>query len=156
MRAFLYDTWAFLALANAADPHHQAAVEADRRLEALGYAAVTTEYVVDETLTGLNVAAGARVALRFADLLGARVLGEDVLLLEIDAARRERAMTLFRRIASEERRLSFTDCTSFAAMHELGLEIAFTADRHFVRAGRSVRPLFERRAGGLVARLPSD
>jgi hypothetical protein len=34
-------------------------------------------------------------------------------------------------------------------MHELGIVNAFTADRHFYRAGRGVRPLVERKAGRL-------
>jgi len=147
MRAFLYDTWAFIALANRADPHHSLAVEADRRLEAAGYVGVTTDYVLDETLTGLHMAGGAQVSLTFASLLDTRIRSDEVLLTEITATRRERALAVFRRIAPQEDRLSFTDCTSFAVMHELGVELAFTADRHFHRAGKRIRPIFERRGG---------
>ncbi|HVE85375.1 MAG TPA: hypothetical protein VND93_21125, partial [Myxococcales bacterium] len=137
--------WAFMALANRADSYHSLAVEADRRLEAEGYVGLTTDYVLDETLTGLHMAAGAHVSLTFADLLDTRIQSEDVLLAEITAVRRERALAVFRRMAPQENRLSFTDCTSFIVMHELGVELAFTADRHFHRAGRRIRPIFERR-----------
>ncbi len=67
MRYFFYDTWAFLALTNSADPNHELAAHADRSLESMGYIGATSDYVLDETLTGLHAAAGSRVALTFAD-----------------------------------------------------------------------------------------
>jgi len=147
VRAFFYDTWAFLALANTADDGHAIAVEADAHMERAGYAAVTSDYVVDETLTGLHAAAGAPVALAFADAIAARTAAGELTLTDVTAPRRERALTLFRRLAPDALRLSFTDCTSFALMHEFGITAAFTADPHFHRAGRGVCPLIIRRAG---------
>ena len=35
---------------------------------------------------------------------------------------------------------SFTDCTSFVVMRELGIREALTTDRHFVQAGFGIRP----------------
>jgi predicted nucleic acid-binding protein len=154
LRAFFYDTWAFLALANAADPWHASSVEADRKLEARGLAGVTSDYILDETVTSLHVAAGYSVAVRFLDLIEARIQGKDILLAEVGAPRRERALALFRRLGRNSPRLSFTDCTSFAIMHELGIRSAFTADTDFHRAGGGVRPLFVRRGGMLQLELP--
>ena len=154
MRAFFYDTWAFVALADAKDPHHALAHEADLFLEKEGYVAVTSDYVVDETLTLLNAAGGAKVAVAFADGLFDRVQAQELLLAEVSRARREEAWALFKKLAPAERRLSFTDCTSFAIMRELACGLAFTADRHFHRAGKGIRPLFERKEGKLEAVLP--
>ncbi len=151
MKAFFYDTWAFAALANRRDPGHAVAVLVDRRLEQLGYAAVTSDYVLDETLTLLCVAAGGPVAIKFLDDLIARVNGGDLLLVEVSIARREHAFRLFRKHCSGERQFSFSDATSFAIMHELGIQAAFTADGHFRRAGKGVRPLIERLRGGYGA-----
>jgi predicted nucleic acid-binding protein len=156
VRGFFYDTWAFVALCNSADAHHTAAAGLDLELERRGYVGVTTDYVFDETLTALHQAAGPRVALAFADLFTARVAADDLLLAEVNGVRRGRALALFRRLSREEPRLSFTDCASFAVMHELGLELAFTADRHFHRAGKRVRPLLVAERGRLVARLPAE
>jgi predicted nucleic acid-binding protein len=153
-RTFFYDTWGFLALANATDPHHAVAEEADRALKDAGYVSATSDYILDETLTGLHVAAGAKVALEGADLLLARIAAGELLLFEVSASRRGAALTLFRRLAPQAPRLSFTDCTSLAIMREQRIELAFTADRNFHRAGRGIRPLFERVGKELVARLP--
>jgi predicted nucleic acid-binding protein len=62
------------------------------------------------------------------------------------------ALNLFRKLAPEEERLSFTDCTSLAVMRELGITLAFTADRHFHRAGKGIRPLLVRERRRLIFR----
>jgi len=154
VRAFFYDTWAFLALANAADRWHALSVEADRKLEARGYVAVTSDYILDETITSLHVQAGYPVAERFLDIVEARVRGKDLLLVEVSAPRRERALALFRRLGPDSPRLSFTHCTSFAIMRELGIRSAFTADADFHRAGGGVRPLLLGRGRTLHLELP--
>ena len=155
MRAFFYDTWAFVALANKADPHHALAVELDRELEKQGYVAATSDYVIDEAITLLHLSGGARAALALLDVIEARTAASELLLLEIHAERRARAVEIFRKLAAEEPRLSFTDCTSFGAMRELGIQLAFTADRHFHRAGAGIRPLLERRGARLLSNLPA-
>jgi uncharacterized protein len=154
VRAFFYDTWGFMALANRGDPDHSAATQADHELEALGYAATTSDYVLDETLTLLHAVAGARVALAFLDLFESRVAGEELLLLQVTGDRHARSLSLFRRLAAKVPRISFTDCTSLCLMQELGIELAFTADAHFRAAGRGIRPLFARKGSRLLADLP--
>jgi predicted nucleic acid-binding protein len=151
MRAFFYDTWALVALANRRDPGHAVAAELDAALEERGHAAVTTDYVLDEAVTLLHSLAGAKVSVSFLEIMETRALGRDLLVATITDARRARGGEVFRRIAPEERRLSFTDATSFAVMKELGVELAFTADRHFHRAGSGIRPLVEERRGRYVA-----
>jgi predicted nucleic acid-binding protein len=143
MHAFFYDTWAFIALANARDPAHEVAAELDRKLERAGYVGVTSDFVLDETLTFLNAVAGAQVAFTFLDGFLSRVAARDIQLVDVGSARRGHAIALFRKLAPGERRLSFTDATSFALMHELAISLAFTADAHFHRAGRGVRPLVQ-------------
>jgi predicted nucleic acid-binding protein len=156
VRSFFYDTWAFLALANTRDRHHDLCVEADRQLEKEGYVAITSDYIFDETLTSLHVAAGPTVAVTFADLLLSRVNAEELLLVQVNEERQRKALELFRRLCRSERRLSFTDCTSFAVMQELECKIAFTADRHFHRAGKGIRPLLQRDGERLSLYLPAD
>lgn len=151
MRAFYYDTWAFLALANRRDPHHEVAAQLDAALEQARYVAVTSHDVLDETVTGLHITAGHSVALRFLELMEARVRGSELMLVEPTADRREAAAGLFRRLAPDTPRLSLTDCSSMTVMQELGIELAFTADRHFHRAGPGIRPLLQPGPSGLHA-----
>lgn len=155
MRAFFYDTWAFVALADKRDPHHGLAVEADRLLEARGYVGATSDYVLDETLTLLNAAGGASTAIAFAEGIAARAEAQELLVSMVDRERQAQALELFKKLAPSDRRLSFTDCTSFAVMQELECQLAFTADRHFHRAGGGIRPLFERLEGKLELLMPT-
>jgi predicted nucleic acid-binding protein len=150
MKAVFYDSWAFTALADRKDPGHAAAVEVDRGLEQLGYVGVTSDYVLDEVLTLLCSIAGGHVACKFLDDFSTRVSAGDLQLLEVSSSRREHAFRLFRKHCVSERQFSFTDATSFAIMHELGIQDAFTADRHFRRAGRGARPLIETVRGAYV------
>ncbi len=149
-RAFFYDTWAFVALSNTRDPDHAAAERMDRELESQGYAATTSDYVLDETLTLLHLVAGPRVALDFLEAFESRIAGEDLLLLEVNSERRSRALDLFRRLAPRVPRISFTDSTSLTLMRELDIGLAFTADAHFRAAGRGIRPLFARKGRVLL------
>lgn len=154
MHAVFYDTWAWAAIGNAADGHHALGVQLDRDLEARGYVPVITDYVFDETLTLLHASAGARASLPFSELLLLRVETGNVHWLDIDAERRREALELFAKLAPAEPRISFTDCTSFAVMRELGINFAFSPDRHFHRAGSGIRPLLERLGGRLRVCLP--
>lgn len=145
MKTYFYDTWAFVTLANTADPHHGASVDLDRSLEANGFVGLTSDYVLDETATLLQVAAGADVAITFLELIEEQIATKAIQLVEVSHARRLRAIETFKKLAPTEPRLSFTDCTSFALMRELKISLAFTADRHFHRAGAGIRPLLELR-----------
>ena len=143
MRAWFYDTWGFRALVNRSDAGRDVAVEADRWRESHGIVVVTTDYVLDETLTALQRRPGPDAAIRFADEIDCLVDGGELTLVHVDPTRRRAALEVFRRRARDVPRLSFTDCTTFAVMAELGVEVAFTADRHFHRAGDGIRPLFD-------------
>ena len=108
MRAFFYDTWAFLALANRADPHHELCATLDVALEDAAYVPVTSEYVLDETITGLHTRAGSTAALAFVDLVEDRIVADDLLLVEITPPRRATpAIGLKPAFQSFDRRLQF-------------------------------------------------
>jgi predicted nucleic acid-binding protein len=154
VRALFYDTWGFVALANARDPSHDVAADADRACEEHGWVTVTSDYVIDETLTLVHTTAGASAAVLVLDALLTQMEGEPLMLVDVTRARRERAYELFRKLAPDTPRLSFTDCTSFVIMQELEIDVAFTADSHYHRPGGSIRPLFERTERGLRYRLP--
>jgi predicted nucleic acid-binding protein len=123
----LVDTGAWFASVVPWDANHVAARDWLRRnREPL----VTTDYVVDETLTLLRVRHEAPRALA----LGALFFRGDLATIHFLSESEVRgAWTLFERFADKE--WSFTDCTSKLVIESLGLSTAFSFDQHFRQFG---------------------
>ena len=131
MKIFL-DTSALVALYNADDVHHQ---EARGTMDALKDGRIsftrfyTTDYIMDETLTYMS-----RVLRDHGLAVG---VGKALLnspfttLIHVDSDLFQKAWETFQTCQG----LSFTDCTSFAAMELNGINQAFTYDSHFKTAG---------------------
>jgi hypothetical protein len=96
---------------------------------------ITSDYVIDETLTLLRLRLGIDAAEAWWHTIAfsRRVVRELV-----HEERAERARGLFFRYRDKD--FSFTDCTSFALMRELRLKEALTTDRHFRQAGFQMLP----------------
>ena len=124
-----------MACADAADPAHlRAATSRDAALEE-GLPLVTTDFVVDETLTLLRL----RLGLGPADAWWRQIEGSRRLRWErISVERFDKARQLFFRY--RDKRFSFTDCTSFVVMQELKLSRALATDRHFRQMGFQTVP----------------
>src|SRR6202162_6539299 len=124
-----------MACADESDPAHQRARQApDAALEE-GKILVSTDYVVDETLTLIRV----RLSLIAAEAWWAQLEGSSRLRWEwIGTARAEKARKLFFRYRDKD--YSFTDCTSFVVMQELKLKQALTTDHHFQQMSFDVLP----------------
>ena len=124
-----------MACADAADSaHHRARQARDSALES-GKVLVTTDYVIDETLTLIRL----RLTLAAAEDWWTQLEGSSRLRWEwIDVARAEKARDIFFR--HRDKKYSFTDCTSFVVMKELKLKQALTTDRHFRQMGFEVFP----------------
>lgn len=136
MKAGLFvDTAGWVAMADAADPAHAACrASRDEWLEG-GGVLVSSDYVLDETLTLLRMRLGHAAAARWWE----QVEGSHRLRWEwVDPPRAERARGWFFRWADKD--FSFTDCTSFVLMKELRLKRALTTDHHFRQAGFEVVP----------------
>lgn len=135
MKDLFVDTAGWLMLADRADPDHEAARSArDGRLRAGGIL-VSTDYVVDETLTLLRV----RLGLDAAEEWWRRVESSDRILWErIDDLRAEKARAWFFRW--RDKTFSFTDCTSFVVMRERRIRTALTSDRRFRQARLAILP----------------
>ena len=131
------DTAGFLALWDASDEHHARALRLQSELARRRRKLVTTDYIVDETVTLLLVRHSHAAAVDFLRTLQATQWIE---LVWIDSERFDAAAELFLR--NDDKEYSFTDDVSFAVMHELGLQDAFTTDHHFRQAG--FNPLLRR------------
>ena len=135
MKGLFVDTAGWMACADQADPAHKCACKArDAALEQ-GEVLVTSDYVVDETLTLLR----KRLGLAAAEAWWKQVEGSSRLRWEwIDIARAEKARSLFFRYRDKD--YSLTDCTSFVVMQELRLKQSLTTDDHFRQMGFRILP----------------
>jgi len=129
------DTGAFLARYLPRDQHHASAVDAWGRLAAQKARLVTSNFVVDETLTLL-----ARwTEPGFAVQRGRALYASDSLtILRPDATDELAALERMQKLADQG--VSFTDALSFVLMARNRLTTAFTFDRHFADAGFLVWP----------------
>ena len=135
MKGLFVDTAGWMACADASDPSHAAAGEArDTALEQ-GALLVTTDYVMDETLTLIRMRLGLPAAKAWLD----QIEGSSRLRWEwIGMERAEKARKAFFRF--RDKSYSFTDCTSLVVMQELRLKQVLTTDRHFRQMGFQMLP----------------
>lgn len=124
------DTGAFLALYIKRDPYHP---RASKIFPSLPRPFSTSNHVVDELATLLGRTAGYRYA---ADRIDDLYASESIDVLSSTRDDEIEATRWMRKYA--DKKISFTDCISFALMRRLGIRMAFTFDRHFRNAGFQV------------------
>jgi uncharacterized protein len=129
-RRIFGDTSFFFALVAKRDPAHHPAVAAYEKLLQAGASVVTTDYIVDETLTLTKARIDARTSLTLLD----RMERSEAIDLQTLTAERFLASKRYFHKHSDHG-YSFTDCTSFVVMDELTIRAALTTDRHFKEAG---------------------
>ncbi len=121
------DTGAWFAAAVPSDPNHPAA---SSWLSSNTEPLLTTNYVVDETLTLLRARGEKTRALLLGEGFFNDRLAEIYLLAEDDISF---AWEAFKRFDDKE--WSFTDCTSKVVIERLGITQAFAFDHHFRQFG---------------------
>lgn len=121
------DTGAWYASLVPDDPDHARAVE---WLAANRSSLLTTDYVIDETLTLFRVRGERKRAL----LLGAKFF--DSGLAEIHKITTNDLMLAWKTFEQfDDKSWSFTDCTSKVVMEQLGIKVAFAFEHHFQQFG---------------------
>ena len=121
------DTGAWFASSVPWDPDHAAAA---RWLTQNTEPLLTTDYIVDETLTLLRSRGERNRALRYADDF---FLGQLASLYFLTADDIREARQVFIRYSDKE--WSFTDCTSKVVIEKLQITTAFAFDHHFHQFG---------------------
>ena len=132
------DTSAFLALVNEKDNEHVAAkqfLEDIKNGKIRVKKIITSDYIIDETLTRIRYSVGHKEAVEWGkDILASKVIEKIEIQREIFGL----AWELFQ--TYEDKKLSFTDCTSFALMKKKGIEKVFSFDEDFTRLGFVLLP----------------
>ncbi|MBI2008113.1 PIN domain-containing protein [Candidatus Amesbacteria bacterium] len=133
MTTIFIDSGPFRAAANKSDDNH---LKARAQFEELGvgtFKLMTSDYVVDETYTGLLTRPGYWAAMGFDETL-------KVSRIKIEFIGQERffkSQEVFRRF-NKDKKWSFTDCTSYVVMKELKIKTVFAFDKNFEEMGFKV------------------
>ena len=126
------DTSALLALADSEDKNHRAArsIHDGGILRGKYGRMVTSDYVLDEAFTLLKSTLGMAAV---ENLAASVSTSKSVQRVWVGPQHFQDALSMMRSHA--DKAWSFTDCTSFVIMKELGIPRAFTFDRDFKQAG---------------------
>ncbi|MFX1563644.1 MAG: type II toxin-antitoxin system VapC family toxin [Promethearchaeota archaeon] len=137
MRLFV-DTSGFKAFYDNSDRHHSRATKfiQELRERRLPYTFVfTSDYIFDETVTLIRMAHSHANAVKFGEaVLASRIIN----LVKLDDEVVHAAWILFKKY--HDKAFSFTDCTSFALMKQMGVQDAFAFDKNFEQAGFRMLP----------------
>ena len=96
---------------------------------------ITSDYVMDETVTLLQSRIGHNYAVKFLDTLQA---SQQIELIYLTPSHIVETIRLFRNRV--DKGWSFTDCSSFVLMREYQIQNAFAFDEHFQQAGFQTKP----------------
>ncbi len=132
------DTWAWVALARKDDQYHAVAQKEHRRLQQSRRRYVTTDFILNETISFLYAKQTPAQAEAFVDGLW-KTIDEGVhQLIHVSAVQFRRAWQLRRRYRDKPD-ISFVDFTSMVVMQDLGLAEIFNGDAHFLQVGLGFR-----------------
>ena len=140
MNEYAFADSSFLAARfNVRDRDHRAAIAFVRDQKGAGpdaFRIVLSDYVFDEAVTALLVRSGGD---DLASAAGQAILGSGNLrLVRVETPVFQAAWKLF--VQRGDKRWSFTDCTSFVLMGNLGIRKALTFDANFRQAGFATFP----------------
>lgn len=124
MKVFV-DTSAFCALAIPKDQHNRRAKSIYKQIHKDKAIICTSDYVLDEAYTLLKMRGSHSTAVKFMNQMDKC----NIAILRVTEDIEESAKTIFRKI--DDKRLSYTDCTSFALINQPGIDAVFAFDEHF-------------------------
>ena len=135
MNKTFIDTSAFIALTDSSDKNHVAASNYLKKLISKHIPLLTSNFVVDESITRIKRALGIEPAIIFRNSLKS---SSQLEIIYIDDKIEDLAWEIMQKY--KDQKFSYTDCTSFALMRMRKTGIAFTFDKHFKIAGFEIVP----------------
>lgn len=138
-RHIFVDTSAWIALVDESDRHHrEAKAYYEQQIRQMGVELITSDYIIDETLTLIRYRMGMLFAQRFWNSIEQARSQNILRTIWVGQKTWQEAVALFFRYADQ--RFSFTDCTSFALLSQEPVDAVFSFDRDFVVAGFLTEP----------------
>ena len=128
-RHVLVDTSAFFAMSHDREVNHPSAVAISRRLVSERWLVLTTNFLLAEAHALHLTRLGRHHAWAFLERIDRS--GMTIVRISRDDERRARAIIEL----YTDKEFSLVDATSFAVMERLGIQHAFTFDRHFEQYG---------------------
>jgi predicted nucleic acid-binding protein len=122
-----FDTSAIYSFINRADPNHQAVSNIIKSKKAR---LVITSYIFNEVVTLVNARLGHKTALAIGNIL---INAPEIEYISITKNDEAEAWKLFGR--RDDKKYSFTDCTSFVIMKRVKITAALALDEHFRQEG---------------------
>lgn len=130
MNRVFADSSAIIAYFCERDENHQQAKSGMVKLRQENRLMIMTDYVFDESITGIMSSAGHKQA----SLAGQFILESSIISLSwLDEELKLKAWEYFKK--HSDKGYSFTDCTSFVLMKEMKVTHCLSFDRHFEQAG---------------------
>jgi len=135
------DTWGWLTLRDKSESRHVDVSNYYRQVRLENRRIITTDYVLDETITLLFRRLPFSQAQNSVSLIDQATV-QGYLTIEYITPDRFDSAKLLRRKYDDKPLISFTDLTSMVVMSDLGIEDILTADAHFshVGMGFNLRP----------------
>lgn len=127
------DTSAWLALVYKNDKNHLKAVNSYKEILKIGYLVISTDYVLDETITRIRYDLGFEEAVQFIDQIKEAANNDFLRIERVEEKNFKKAVSLFKKY--EDQLFSFTDCTSFIICRENNIKEVFAFDKDFLTMG---------------------
>jgi len=119
------DTSAFCALTIPKDQHNSKAKAIYKQIKKEKSIIYTSDYVLDEVYTLLKTRSSHATSIKFMD----QIDKTRIVILRVTEEIEESAKAIFRKFP--DKKLSFTDCTSFALINHFKIDTVFAFDDHF-------------------------
>lgn len=132
------DTGGWYAVSVENDRFHDAATRHFQSLLDSGASLLTSDYILDETLTRIRYDGGHSAAMEFWQRVEAARQAGFLTVLRVDEAIWHAALQIFQKYHDQQ--FSFTDCTSFVLAQAYPVDAIFAFDDHFRIFGFIVQP----------------
>lgn len=130
MEPVFVDTSAWYAYFDRSDNDHPLTVEEINKTDFL---LITTDFVIDETITLIATKLGTNLAYR----IGNNLLNEHYArVIQVSLEDQQNALGILSKYS--DKKFSFTDCTSFQIMENLKIKRVLSFDIHFRQYGKFV------------------